>query len=323
MNAEPAFSRALGPIKTGSAKYGTIIVTIIVIAAIAIHRPDFVSTSELTTLAVTAAPLGLLAMGVTLTLVIGEFDLSFAANMTMGATLCARLLATGPGVGWTVLAVVCTLAACTFVGVLNGFMITRFSMSAFITTLAMSGLLTGVAYGIGGYNSVAVPARFTSWATASLGPIPVMFVILVAAAVIVWFVLEHTYSGRDCYAIGGRLEAARLRGVPVARIRFIVFCAMGLLCGLTALVMASSLGSLDVGTVSGNYLLDGLACAFLGTAVLRPGEVHVVGTSVGLILVTVLVSGMTFINVAYEYQSLVIGLVLIVAVSFARSQRDR
>jgi ribose transport system permease protein len=179
-----------------------------------------------------------------------------------------------------------------------------------------------VAYGIGGYNTIAVPASFTSWATASLGPIPVMFFLLIVIAAAMWFVLEHTYSGRDCYAIGSRVEAARLRGVAVGRIRFAVFCAMGFLCGVTALLIASSLGSLDVGTVSANYLLDGLACAFLGTAVLRPGELHVVGTAVGLVLVTVLISGMTFVNVAYEYQSLVIGLVLIVAVSFAGIRRE-
>jgi ribose transport system permease protein len=297
------------------ARYGSILVTVLVIVYIEITNPTFLSSGQVNNLMATSAPLAVLAAGVTIMLSIAEFDLSFAANMTFGATVCARLL------NHSVPGLICVLVAlclCALVGAVNGFMVTQFGMSAFITTLASSGVLTGLAYVVGGYNEVAVPSSFGAWTYRSTAGVPWIFVVGVLVLGATWVLLERMVWGRNAYAVGGNSEAARLRGVPIGQVRFTAFLVMGALSGVASVCLLGSMGNVSVGQFPANYLLNGLACVFLGTAALRPGQVHVLGTSIGVVLITVLVSGMTFTNIAYQDQSLVIGGVLLLAVCFSR-----
>lgn len=298
--------------------YGTILVTVVVIGLIWLQNPAFVSAGQIQNLLQTAAPLAILAIGVTMTLVVAEFDLSFAANMTFGAVLCGVVLTATSS---PVLAALAAVGGCIVVGAINGILVAFVRISGFIATLAMSGLLLGLCYKIGGYNTTTMDASFTTWATFKLAGLPVMLIVAIVLAVAVWLFLERTFAGRDFYAVGGNPEAARLRGVRLTVVRFSAFTFMGAISGIAAIILASSLGSISVSTMAGNYLLNALACAFLGTAVLRPGQIHVIGTLVGVVLVTVLISGMTFTNVPYTFQSLIVGGVLLAAVCFSRLAR--
>jgi ribose transport system permease protein len=151
--------------------------------------------------------------------------------------------------------------------------------------------------------------------------IPNIFLVMVGEFILLWLVLERTALGRRAYAVGGNVTAAQLRGIPVARIRLLAFTVMGLLAGLGGVLLASYSQTINVSTFQGNYLLDGLTSVFLGAAVLRPGQFHIVGTFVGVLLISTLLVGMTAVGVSYQYESLLEGFVLIVAVGFARLVR--
>jgi ribose transport system permease protein len=308
-------------IGTFLARYATIIVTVGLIVAFGLRDHRFLSWNEFSVVAQTAAPLGILATGVTLTLVVLEFDLSFAGNLTLAAVACAELIFHGHSGPFYLFAVLGAVGIATAVGLVNGLAVSRLRMPAFITTLAMSGILTGLAYKWGGFNPILTNNTFPNWSRKVVIGLPTIFLIMAAIVIAGWVFLERTSLGRAFYLVGGNVVAARLRGVNVANVKLIAFVLMGLLAGITGVILASYGGSVQVAQIPANYLLDALTCVFLGSAVLRPGEFHMLGTAVGITLVSILSSGMAFVNVGFEYQSLVKGGVLVLAVGFSRLVR--
>jgi ribose transport system permease protein len=303
-----------------SARYGAIVLLVAMVVYFTIRDPRFVSIAQLTNLAQSAAPLGILAGGVTVMLVLLDFDLSVAFSATLAATI-ATVLATSQEKIWA--AVGAALVAGLAVGVINGIAVSRLRMPAFITTLAMGGVLLGLSYKIGGFNPIASTPQFSTFGRGVVLGVPNIFVVMVIELLLLWVFLEHTALGRSMYAIGGNPMAARMRGVNIPNTRLFAFVLMGLLAGLAGILQASYLGSMSVGTFPGNYLLDTITAVFIGMAVLRPGQFHILGTFIGLILLVVLSNGMGFVGVGYEFQSLVKGAVLILAVAFARLVRVR
>lgn len=235
----------------------------------------------------------LAAIGVTVALAAGVFDLSFASAIGLCGMLAALLISkdgfeVGPAIA---VALVCALA----IGLVNALLITVLKIQSIIATLGVSSILSGLVIAISGNQDVVVLNQaFSDLGTATVGGIALSFWIMLVLAVVAWLVLERTPVGRYVYAIGLNEEVARLSGI-----RTMVYVgAAAVVCALTA-GLAGVLATARVGagdpSLGPEYLLTAYAAVFLGSTQIRPGYFNVWGT---VLAVYVLATGVQGLHLA-------------------------
>jgi ribose transport system permease protein len=267
---------------------------------------------------------GIVTLAATIGLVVGVFDLSVAANMSLAISLVGRLQA-GAHLN-PVFAVLLTLAAGALVGCVNAFVVTRIGIDAVIGTLATSSILAAVTYWIANGRDVVngINPTFSEIGSKSPLGLPITVYYLVVIALVLWYVLEHTPVGRYLYAAGANPKAARLSGVNVVRLQWGALIASGVLSSAAGVAFTMQLGtaSFDAGN---SYLLPAFAGAFLGATQIKPGRFNVPGTIVAIYLVAVGVKGLQLRFPQYAWiAELVDGAILLIAVGVAvRSARRR
>ncbi|MFN6980145.1 MAG: ABC transporter permease, partial [Gemmobacter sp.] len=264
--------------------------------------------------------LGIIALGLTVCLVIGQFDLSIGALATFGGYASTRLLleygvrdATMPVV-LAVCLLVLVLAA--MIGMLNGALVSYLGISAIVETLAMSFIVTGAILGVSNSRTISpteIPAAFKFLGQGNLWGIPHPVLFMIGVAILLWLFLEHTQPGRNMYAIGGNKEAARLSGIPVQRYALVAMGICAACAALGGLVAAANLGAGRPQGVGETYLLNAFVAVFIGASTLRPGKFHVLGTAVGVLMIGVINNGLSVMGVPSWWQYIVQGLLLILA----------
>jgi ribose transport system permease protein len=152
--------------------------------------------------------------------------------------------------------------------------------------------------------------------------IPVMFIIFVAVALIVAFILNSTTLGRHIYAVGGNIEAARVSGINVDRVRLFSFASSGVMGGVVGILLASRLGQ-GTPVVGSGYELWAIAATVIGGTSLFGGEGTVLGAVLGAAIMGVMVNGMVLVNLSSYLQDVVLGFVLVVAVTYDTWRRYR
>ena len=274
----PAAKAALGIF----ARYATIIGLALMIVAFSILSPDafptfnnFINVLDQASLAM------IISGGLTLALVVGEMDLSIGYAASLHGVLVTGFIVHNKLPIAIAMAIVIGLGA--LVGVANGLIVTKLRVNSVIATLGVGTILVGLAFAYSsGVPIVAgVPEAFLQLALGRwfVGiPNPIIFMALVVVAL--WVLVERTAIGQEIQAVGGNQAAARLAGISVDSIKILGFAISGMCAALTGALLASRLGS---GTTSAanSYLLTAFAAVFLGSATLRDGEFHVLGTFVG------------------------------------------
>lgn len=301
-------------------RYGTIASLVACIAIFSLLRPEVFATSQnFFNVLNQVAILGIIALGLTVALVQGLFDLSLAGMATLGGFLAAMWLADGT-MSSPIIAVLAVLALALAIGVFNGVVVAYGGVSAFIVTLAMGSILTGVTLGVSGSKTVlsGIPVGFLFMGQGKIGPIPMPVVFLALVAVVLYILLEQTQVGRHMYAIGGNAETARLSGIPVKRYALIALGISAACAALGGMIVAANLGVGRPQGVGDTYLLDAFAAAFIGAATLRPGRFHIIGTVIGVLLIGVINNGLSIMGVETFWQYAVRGVILLLAV-FAAS----
>ncbi|OIP87211.1 MAG: sugar ABC transporter permease [Rhodobacterales bacterium CG2_30_65_12] len=271
---------------------------------------------------------GILALGVTATLVVDGFDLSIGAVATSALMLSAYVM-----VVWEMSAfwaVAISLAMGAAVGAVNGFLIVKFKVPDLLATLGMMFLLLGAqripTEGRSVSTGMALPDGTIATGTFSdaflmLGRyrisdlVPLSVVFLIAIAVLVWGFLELTRHGRLMYAIGSNDKAASLAGANVNRYKIIAYMISGTLASFGGVLLAARLGRGDVAS-GNNLLLDAVAAALIGFAVLGASKPNAFGTAIGALFVGILLQGLTMLNAPYYTQDFIKGAVLVVALVF-------
>ncbi|MGE0170396.1 ABC transporter permease [Nocardioides sp.] len=284
-------------------------------------RPDtFATLDNVRAIVLTQSVLAVLSIAVLLPLVIGEFDLSVGANLGLGAVMVPGLISK-QGLG-LVPAILCGVAICTLVGAINGFMVAKVKIAAFIATLGMATIISGVVLWYTDSTAIysGLPPALTDIARKSVVGVPLPGIYLVVIATAVWYVLEHTPVGRYLYALGGSRDAARLAGLGVDRLVLSTFAATGFLCGIGGVLQAASLG---VGNpnVGPPLLLPAFAAAFLGATAIKVGVFNVWGTLVAVFTLAVGITGLSLLGVPTFIEPLFNGIALIVAVTATRYLR--
>jgi ribose transport system permease protein len=261
------------------------------------------------------------ALAITIPLAARVFDLSFAGVMTLTGVAVAHLIAKD-GVP-LIPAIALALAIGLGVGVINGVVVVVMRIDSFIGTLAAGSLIAALVTMV--TNEVPITdaklgGAFADIGQTNVGGVTLAVVYCTAVAVAIWYLLEHTATGRRLYATGFNPDAARLAGVRTDRLRFVSLVASGGLAGATGIVLASTLGS---GSPSAGtpYLLPAFAAAFLGATQFKNGRFNAGGTIIAVLLLGTGVTGLALANAPQWAGDMFVGVVLIAALALTGLQR--
>ena len=297
-------------------KYGTIASLVACVLIFSALRPDVFATSQnFLNILNQVSILGIIALGLTVALVQGLFDLSLAGMATLGGFLACKWLADGT-IGSPMLAVVAVLLMALAIGAVNGVVVAYGGVSAFIVTLAVGSILTGVTLGVSDSQTIlsGIPDGFLIMGQGEIGPFPAPVVFLAIVAIVLYVFLEQTQTGRHMYAIGGNAETARLSGIAVKRYALLALGISAMCAALGGMIVAANLGVGRPQGVGDTYLLDAFAAAFIGASTLRPGRFHILGTVIGVLLIGVINNGLSIMGVETFWQYAVRGVILLLAV---------
>jgi ribose transport system permease protein len=262
-----------------------------------------------------------LALALVCVFVVGEFDLSVASNLGLAATIIP-VLTILHGVPLIVSVVVAVLAS-TAVGLINGLIIVRLGINPIVITLGMATLLLGIALLISNLNTVSgLGSAFAAISNTVVLGLPISFGYGLFVAVVIFYVLNFTPLGRHMRFVGSNPEVARLAGVRVRTIRVGSYVAAGLLCGLGGVFLVANLGGFDPSS-SGSYLLPAFSAAFLGTAVIQPGQFNPFGTLVAVYFLATGILGLQVLGYSGWISQVFYGSTLIVAVTVSTLVRRR
>jgi len=254
---------------------------------------------------------GFMVLSMVFVLIIGDIDISVASITALSSVVMALSYKAGLPM---MLALIVALAVGAGCGFFNGLLISRVpNISAIIVTLAGSSLYRGIAYILLGDQAVGgFPSWYSYLAWGYLGKtnIPFIIVVFLLCALIYGLILHRSTFGRKLYAMGNNLTAARFSGVPVVKIKQIVFTLNGLMAGVAAIFLTSKLGSSRPNIATG-YELEVIAIAVLGGVSPSGGRGGIVGACLALILMRLLRYGMGLKNIPGQVMMVIIGIVLV------------
>ena len=291
------------------------------------RKPDvFLKPANLAVIMRFIATFGMLAMGEVLVIITRGIDLSVGSLTALTGVITAWLILKGvggllPPTGiLPAILIVLTLGA--LVGIWHGLFVTKLGIPPFIITLGTWLIARGsAAYITRGYPQVFPSEHpFLVLGQGSVASIPISFLILLGIAGVIHVILNYTPLGYRIYAIGGNIEAARLSGVNVDRVRIFCYAVSGFLGALTGIILASRLGQ-GTPTVGSAYELWGIAAAVIGGTSLMGGEGTVLGAILGAAIVGVMQNGMVLLNISSYLQDVILGIVLVVAVVYDTLRR--
>jgi len=299
---------------TRLAPYGSLLVLVLGIVVFSLLRPEsFPTMANLQAIVSEEAVLAFAALGITVPLIAGQFDLSIGGVIGFTGLLAAGLMSFS-GLPWLPAALLGLLSG-TAVGLANGLLVAYGGIHSFVATLATGTLLYGAQlwYSRGEILFEGISPNFVTLARTDIGgfTLPVFYTIVLAVGL--WFVLAHTPFGRYLYAIGGNKEAAEVAGVRVKRHIVYSLTVSGTLAGAAGLMLASRTASAQ-SAQGDTFLLPAFAAAFIGAATFRRGEFNVPGTLVGVFLVAVLVTGAFQLGAREYVAPLITGVALLLAV---------
>ncbi|GAA4964025.1 ABC transporter permease [Kineococcus glutinatus] len=281
-----------------------------------IMSPNFATTSNVTSILFSTVVIGTLAVGTTFVIITGGIDLSIGTGMTLCAVMSGVFIVDA---GLPVpLGVLGAVLFGGLLGLVNGLNTALLKIPPFIATLAMMLVAQGLALVVSG----SAPIYFTDSpgyldiSTGSIVPgvdFPNAVLVLLAAAVVAAVVLGRTVLGRYTYSIGSNEEATALSGIDVRRWKITVYAVAGLFTGLAGVLISARLGSAQPGTGVG-YELQAIAAVVIGGTSLTGGKGTVVGTLIGALIISVLNNGLVIIGVPQEWQNVILGAVILLAV---------
>jgi ribose transport system permease protein len=301
-------------------RYGTIIGLVLMVAFFSFNAPDtFFSRANFLNILSQASLTAIIAAGLTYTLVVGEFDLSIGNVASfVGLIVCGLMAKEHLPIA---LSIALALLLGIGIGTVNGLLVTKVRINAVIATIGVGTMLSGIGFAYSSFPiATGVPRDFIMIAVGRTFGVPNPVFIMVAVLVVLWVILNKTDIGQKMQAVGSNIEAARLSGIRVDRIKMFAFATAGFCSALTGTLLSSLLGSGTLAAADG-YLLDAFAAVFLGSATLRDGEFHIVGTLVGVLILAVGFNGLSIFGAPTFFQPIFKGGILVLAVGLSALAR--
>lgn len=313
-------------------RYGTLIGFAIILLVFWVNLPDtFMTARNWLNISQQLSMLMVVAAGMSIVMVMGDFDLSVGSMASLAGIVAAVLLAADYPI-WV--AVSAALLAGLAGGAFNGVLVSLIGILPFVATLATLTIFSGAAFILSGGKTIsgrAIPEAFGNFAREGipLGEIggialslPNLTILAALTVLVVWVLLEQTTFGRRLYAIGGNAEAAHLSGVAVRRLKLTAFALTGFTAALAGLMYASRVASANPTQGSG-LMLNAIAAVFLGMTMSEHNEPRVLGTVIGVLILGVLDNGLTQMAVDSYVRQILVGGIIVLAVAMSSFSRRR
>ena len=321
-------SRSLKPMEFKRMNYSTLnwlmllLMLIVEVIAFSNLTPYFLQLKNLLPVGREIATLGIVAIGQTLCILTGGFDLSVGGSAALTGVvagfICGPKLLNMPfGVGLTI-----ALLVAAGIGMANGFLITKVKINPFIATMAMNFILGGAVILITKQPITVNTDEFKFLGATTFGEIgiPLPIIILIGLYVLFWFILRHTVFGRQLYCTGGNKEAARVAGINVERTTFWTYTLSSLLAGFAGILLASRIATANP-NIGASYALESVAAAVLGGTALSGGEGNIWGAFLGVLVTGLLSNGLIMVGAPQAWRDIATGLVLIAAIVMQLSSK--
>lgn len=293
---------------------------IILFIGFSLASPNFFQFDNIVGILIATTVNGILALGATFVIITSGIDLSIGTVMTLSAVMTGVCVT-----NWGMpvpLGILVGMTTGALAGLANGIIIAKFKIPPFIATLGMLNIAKGLSLVISGlrpiyfndtpiFNQIAMGSVLNAIIPGL--KIPNMVIILFGVAIIASLVLTKTILGRYTFALGSNEEATRLSGVNVDRWKMVVYTVCGLFAGLAGVLIAARLNSAQPSLGQG-YELDAIAAAVIGGTSLSGGEGTILGTIIGAFIISTLTNGLRILSVPQEWQTVVTGSIVILAV---------
>jgi Ribose/xylose/arabinose/galactoside ABC-type transport systems, permease components len=302
-------------------EFGIFLVFIGLVILFSFLSPHFLKVTNIFNITKQIATLAIVSVGFTFVLITGGIDLSVGYQISLVNVVCAYLMVKSglhPAI-----AVLIVIVMGTLIGFINGLIIIKTGVAPLIVTLAVMSMLNGLSFMISkGIPIFGYPKSFSIIGQGSIGVVPISLIIMLVIIFIGTFILIKTYFGRYFYAIGSNVEAAKLSGVDVGRIKILVYTLCGFFTAIAGVIMLSRINS-GLSITGGGFEFSVLTACVLGGVSINGGKGTMMGAFIGVLIIGVLNNGLILLNIG-EYAQLVLrGFVLLLAVVYDTMSRDR
>ncbi|MDQ0150401.1 ABC transporter permease [Eubacterium multiforme] len=301
-------------------KYKSLIGLVLLCIIITFVTPSFLTLANISNVFTQVSVNAIIAIGMTFVILTGGIDLSVGSTLAISGALGASII---KSTGNIFLAIIVASIVGIAIGLVNGILIAKGKLQAFIVTLATMTIFRGATLVFTNGTPISkLPEKFLEIGNGKLGFIPVPVIITIIIAIISIYALSQTRFGRYLYALGGNEESAKLSGINTDKIKVMTYVISGFVASIAGVIITSRIGSASPNAGTG-FELDAIAAVVIGGTSLSGGEGKISGTIVGALIIGVLNNGLNLMNVSPFYQSIVKGLVILIAVLLDKKSRKK
>lgn len=287
-----------------------------------ILSPYFLTVKNIFSIGLNTSVLGIVAIGQTLCILTADFDLS------VGGAACFTGIMYGyfsvnMGIPVVVSIILALIVACV-IGLVNGFLITKVHINAFITTMATNFILGGMVQLVSGGQAILAKNQAYTFLGQTRLPLlnaPLPMIIFIILYLIMAYVLRNTVFGRHIYCIGGNVEAARIGGINHVKVKNLTYMLSGAFAGFAGIILSSRMAAAQV-SVGSTYGMESIAATVLGGTILAGGKGNIFGTFVGVLITGILSNGLTMLGLSQAWRDIATGLLLIFAIIMQNVTRN-
>lgn len=292
-------------------KFKSLIGLLLLCFIISIITPRFLNVNNLLNVLTQVSVNAVIAIGMTFVILTGGIDLSVGSILAITGAIAASIIVKSNSL---FLAIVVTILLGALIGAFNGAIVAKGKIQPFIVTLATMTIFRGATYVFTNGTPISgLSKNFTFIGNARVLGIPFPVIITLIVFTLAWYLISETRYGRYVYALGGNEDSTRLSGINTDKVKMLVYIVSGIASAISGVIVTSRIGSASPNAGSG-YELDAIAAVVLGGTSLSGGEGSITGTIVGAMIIGVLNNGLNLMNVSPFYQSIVKGLVILLAV---------
>lgn len=292
-------------------RFALVAVVFVIVGVMSILSPVFMTSKNVTNIFRQISINGIIAVGMTFVILLGDIDLSVGAIVGVVSVICGNLLE--QGMNWFVVCLIALGVAILF-GIFNGTLVAYLSFQPFVATLATVTIGRGVALAYSdGRPYIISNASFKSIGQGYVGKVPIPVIILVVVCIIGFAILNYTTFGRYFFAVGGNKNAARLSGVKTKRVEMSAYIISAICASIVGMILSARISSGQPNSGTG-YELDAIAAVAIGGTSMNGGVGSLTGTVLGFILIGLLSNSMNLLNINSFYQQIVKGALIIIAV---------
>lgn len=288
-------------------------VMIALIIVMSLISPTFLTSTNLINVVKQASITTIIGVGMTFVLVTGGIDLSVGSIMAFAGTLAASMAVADKNLP-IIVSILTGMAIGTLCGLINGIGVAYIGFPPFIMTLGMMTIARGIPLVYtNGTPIFGLSDSFNALANSRILGIPTLVYYMVVICIVGYIILSKTVLGRRIYGIGGNEEAARLSGIPVARLKMLVYVFSGFLSGIAGILICSRITSGNR-TVAEGYEMNAISAAVIGGVSMTGGSGSVLGMVVGAMILTIIQNSFDIIGVNSFYQDIIKGIIILLAV---------